>query len=114
MSKRLGEILDCKDKLFLEFSVLVANSKNLLYYYTVAHPAAHGLLNRGKVNKKRKPGSSPHRCRHAPQMFSSCPLELRTFLEASRSWNIKEMCMHAQAMQPMLFSRSINGPYHVF
>ena len=108
MSKRLGE-------LFLNFSVLVANSKNLFYYYTVAHPAAHGLLNRGKVNKKESLAAPPTvvvdmylRC------FLAAPLELRTFLEASRSWNIKEMCMHAQAMQPMMSSRSINGPYYMF
>ena len=59
MSKRLGDIIDCKDKLFLKFSVLVANSKNLLYYYTVAHPAVHGLLNRGKVNKKESLAALP-------------------------------------------------------
>ena len=115
ISKRLDGIIGCRDRLFLTFSDLVANPKMLLY--TVAHPAAHGLLNREKGNKKRKPGSSPDRCRHVPQMFSRCPEyefydpspELRTFLEASCSWNIKEMCMHAQAMQPMLFSRGING-----
>ena len=62
MPKRLFSrcgIIDCKDKLFLTFSVLVINSINILYYTVVAHPAAHGLLSREKVNKERKPGSPP-------------------------------------------------------
>ena len=44
-----------KEKLFLTFSALVANPKNLLY--TVANPA-RGLLNREKKRKK-KSGSAP-------------------------------------------------------
>ena len=43
--------------LFLTFSVSVANPKKLVY--TVANPAARGLLNREKKEQKKKSGSIP-------------------------------------------------------
>ena len=44
---------------FHTFRVLVANSKKSTLLPTVAHPAAHGLLNREKVQRKKKAWEPP-------------------------------------------------------
>ena len=52
MSKRLlGGIIGCKDISHSAYALLVANPEKLLY--TVANPA-RSLLNREKINKRKK------------------------------------------------------------
>ena len=75
MPKRLFSrcgIIDCKDKLFLTFSVLVTNSINILYY-TVAHPAAFCKQRKSEQRKKAW---------QRPPPFYIVDMYLRCFLAA--------------------------------